>query len=69
LEMFGGKRSLIVNSKNICRYPGKAIVRMGAHNGRRFDHRLRVASGCSKKARGKRGKGKAGGKGARGKRR
>jgi hypothetical protein len=63
---------LIVNSKNICRYPGKAIVRMGAHNGRRFDHRLRVASGCSKKARGKgkaRGRGKAEGRGAKDKRR
>jgi hypothetical protein len=35
LQLFGGKKGLIVNSRNICRGKNKAGVRLDAHNGRR----------------------------------
>jgi hypothetical protein len=34
LRLFGGKRGLLVNSKNLCRQKQRATVRMAAHNGR-----------------------------------
>jgi hypothetical protein len=36
LEMQGGKKGLFVNSRNICRFPGRAKVDFGAHNGRKL---------------------------------
>jgi hypothetical protein len=33
LEMQGGKKGLFVNSRDICRFPGKAEVRLGAQSG------------------------------------
>ncbi|HZJ28477.1 MAG TPA: hypothetical protein VFD37_00645, partial [Solirubrobacterales bacterium] len=55
LNMRGGKRSLIVNSKNICRFRGRASVNMRGQNGRVHKTRPRVTSSACKK--GKRGKG------------
>lgn len=51
LDMFGGRRSLIVNSTNICRFAGRATVRFSAQNGRRLSFRPKVANSCSKKRR------------------
>ena len=36
LEMQGGKKGLFVNSRDICRFPGKAKVDFGAQNGKRL---------------------------------
>jgi hypothetical protein len=61
LEMFGGKRSLIVNSRNICRGKNKARVRLSAHNGRRENFRPVVANPrCKAQRGGKAGKKRAG---------
>jgi len=35
LQLFGGKKGLIVNSRNICRGKNRAGARLDAHNGRR----------------------------------
>ncbi|HSK49008.1 MAG TPA: hypothetical protein VK889_00790, partial [Solirubrobacterales bacterium] len=48
--MFGGKRSLIVNSRNLCK--GKrqrATVRFTAHNGKTRNFRPVVGNDCGKK--------------------
>lgn len=57
LRMQGGKKGLIVNSRNLCKAKNRAIVKLIGQNGRR--HKLRPvlrATGCKKK--GKRRKGK-----------
>jgi hypothetical protein len=36
LEMQGGKKGLFVNSRDICRFPGRAKVAFGAQNGKRL---------------------------------
>jgi hypothetical protein len=36
LEMQGGKKGLFVNSRDICRFPGRAKVAFGAQNGRKL---------------------------------
>ena len=58
LQMRGGKKSLIVNSRNLCKAPQRATVRMSAQNGRRRDFRPVVANDC--KGKGKAAKGKGG---------
>jgi hypothetical protein len=51
LKMRGGKKSLLVNSTDICRGTHRAIVVMQAQNGRRVDARPALrSSGCDKKA-------------------
>ena len=58
LRMQGGKKGLIVNSRNLCTSKNRARVNLIGHNGRR--HKLRPvvrATGCKKKRRkGKRAK-------------
>jgi hypothetical protein len=52
LNMFGGKRSLIVNSENLCRTKRKrATVRFAAHNGRQRNFKPKVQTSCKKKKR------------------
>lgn len=51
LNMKGGKKSLLVNSQNICAKPQRAVVRMKAQNGKKKNNnrqRLNVVS-CNKK--------------------
>ncbi|HEX5762186.1 MAG TPA: hypothetical protein VFY04_03585 [Solirubrobacterales bacterium] len=51
LRMQGGKKGLLVNSRNICAGRNRATVKMGAHNGESFEARPLVrAAGCPKKA-------------------
>jgi hypothetical protein len=51
LEMQGGRKGLIVNSRDLCKAPSYATARFGAHNGRIYTaHPQVVASGCAKKA-------------------
>jgi len=46
LELFGGKRGLVVNSRNLCAHPYKAEVAMGGQNGKVFDTTPLVRSDC-----------------------
>jgi hypothetical protein len=49
LRMRGGKKSLLVNSTDICRARQRATVQMDGQNGRGHDSRPVVKAGCGKK--------------------
>ncbi|HSK49584.1 MAG TPA: hypothetical protein VK889_03720, partial [Solirubrobacterales bacterium] len=51
LRMFGGKKSLLITSQNLCRKgkPHRATVRMNAHNGKRHNSRPALKVNCGKK--------------------
>jgi hypothetical protein len=53
LQLMGGKKSLIVNSRDLCKAKKKqrATVRLSAQNGRRKNFRPVVANDCGKKKR------------------
>lgn len=55
LKMKGGKKSLIVNSRDLCKGKQRATVRLRAHNGKVRNFRTVVKNDCGKK-RGKRQK-------------
>jgi hypothetical protein len=57
LKMQGGKKGLIVNSRNLCAGTNKATVLMGGQNGKTFDSTPVVKAKCGAK-KGKRGSGK-----------
>jgi hypothetical protein len=58
LRMRGGKKGLLVNSRDICRSKAFAAVRFKAHSGRVMDGRTLLANGCTGKSkRGPRRKG------------
>jgi len=50
LKMQGGKKSLLVNSRNLCKKPLIADVRMTGQNGKRHNSRPVIATRCSKKS-------------------
>lgn len=50
LKMKGGKKSLIVNSRNLCKAPPRAKVRMVGQNGKRHNERPLIQTGCGKKS-------------------
>jgi hypothetical protein len=52
LQMQGGKKGLLENSKNLCRSTNRATVQMDGQNGKTYDTRPVLANGC------KQGKGK-----------
>ena len=55
LEMKGGKKSLIVNSTNLCKEPQRAVLSMKGQNGKKVQknkYRLNV-TGCKGKKKGK----------------
>jgi hypothetical protein len=53
LKLFGGQKSLLVNSRNLCKGPKqRATVRMLAHNAKRRDFRVVVGNDCGKKRKG-----------------
>jgi hypothetical protein len=55
LKMKGGKKSLLVNSRNLCKSTSRAIVRMLGQNGMRHVERPVVQNNCGKKAKQKPG--------------
>jgi hypothetical protein len=63
LELLGGKKGLIVNSRDLCKGTQRATVRLNAQNGKRRDFHPVVKNDCRKK--GSR-KGKRAEKGAKG---
>jgi hypothetical protein len=50
LRMKGGKKSLIVNSRNLCKAPARAKVRMVGQNGKRHNEKPVVQTSCGKKS-------------------
>jgi hypothetical protein len=46
LRLYGGKRGLIENSKNLCRGIGPAGVQMDGHNGKLFDFDVKLGTSC-----------------------
>jgi hypothetical protein len=57
LAMKGGKKSLLVNSRNLCKGVNRATVRMDGQNGKAHDFRPAVGNDCGK-AKKKRANGK-----------
>lgn len=55
LELFGGKRGLVVNSRNLCAHSYRAEVNLDGQNGKVFDTKPAVGTDCRK---GRKGKGK-----------
>jgi hypothetical protein len=51
LKLKGGKKSLIVNSRNLCGGKQRASVRLKAHNGMQRNFRTVVGNDCEKKER------------------
>jgi hypothetical protein len=49
--MKGGAKSLLVNSRNLCKSVSKADVKMVGQNGMRHNFRPVVANSCGKKGR------------------
>jgi len=50
LEMFGGKKGLIVNSTDFCKGKHRAKVRLVGHNGKVYNTKPELkASGCKKR--------------------
>jgi hypothetical protein len=48
VEMQGGKKGLLVNSRNICRHTNRATARFTAHNGKSSEGRPVLRDGCGK---------------------
>jgi hypothetical protein len=57
LELFGGRKGLVVNSRNLCAGVQRASMEMTAHNGKARSFRPVVRNGCSKKSRMGKGRG------------
>ena len=60
LEMPGGKKSLLVNSRNFCSQVFRATVEVDGQNGKTADQRPAVVNPACKKLKPKRGKGRRG---------
>jgi hypothetical protein len=49
LELFGGKRGLVINSRNLCAHPYRAEVKLQSQSGKAFDTRPLVQNDCPSK--------------------
>jgi len=50
VELFGGKKGLLDNSRNICRHRNRATVKLTGHNGKVYNTKPELkASGCKKR--------------------
>ena len=59
LQMQGGKKSLLENSRDLCRATNKATVQLDGQNGKIWDSKPTVTNGCKRSKRHGTGKGKA----------
>jgi hypothetical protein len=57
LELFGGKRGLVINSRNLCAHDYRASIELDAQSGKTFDSNPPVANDC-KKSKKRKGHGK-----------
>ncbi len=48
VELFGGKRGLVVNSRNLCAHRYRADVKLDGHNGKAYDSKPAVKTDCKK---------------------
>ena len=53
LRMQGGKKGLIVNSRDLCKGKNRATVKLVGQNGKHHDFRPVVKASCGKKGKGK----------------
>ena len=51
LRMQGGKKSLLVNSRNLCKRPSFAKSKLVAQNSKLLNRKVKLANGCAKKGR------------------
>jgi hypothetical protein len=58
LKLQGGQKSLLVNSRNLCKSVSRADVKMVGQNGKRHAERPVVENSCGRKAKKRGGKGK-----------
>ena len=58
LSMRGGKKGLLVNSRNICAHANRAMAKFNAQNGKTHDTRPVLKAQCHKKSKRNRGGGK-----------
>jgi hypothetical protein len=49
MNLFGGKKGLVQNSRNLCTFTPKAKVQMTGHNGKPHDFAAKIATSCGKK--------------------
>jgi hypothetical protein len=49
IKLFGGKKGLVQNSRNLCTFTPKAKVQMTGHNGKPHDFAAKIATSCGKK--------------------
>jgi hypothetical protein len=56
LRMKGGKKGLLVNSRNLCLAPGRAEAKLGAQNGKTSLRRPLLANACRASGKGKGGR-------------
>jgi hypothetical protein len=61
LEMRGGKKGLLVNSRNICKHVNRATAKFTGQNGRRYDFRPVLKDSCEGGGKGSGGGGKKSG--------
>jgi hypothetical protein len=50
LNLLGGDRGLLVNSRNLCRETHRATVRMAGQNGMRQNRKVRLRMACGSKS-------------------
>jgi hypothetical protein len=48
VELFGGKRGIVVNSRNLCAHKYRAEVKLSGQNGKSFDSKPLVRTDCKK---------------------
>jgi hypothetical protein len=48
VELFGGKRGLVINSRNLCAHEYRAEVKLSGQNGKSFDSKPLVRADCKK---------------------
>jgi hypothetical protein len=47
----GGKKGLLINSRNLCAKPVKAIIRFKAQNGKKVNRKPKLRTACKRKKR------------------
>jgi hypothetical protein len=56
LELFGGKRGLVVNSRDLCKHEYRATAKLEAHSGAGYEAQSLVGNDCAKGREGKGGR-------------
>jgi hypothetical protein len=46
LNLFGGKRGYLVNTRSLCVSPVKIGIKFSGHNGRRMNKKVKIETNC-----------------------